>query len=162
MDAMRSSQFFRDLEPGVASPYDQNGSFGYVARIPVAGAVSLEHPWCERAGEFRYDRSLKRARCDNDLIGFDAQVPQIDAEPTVIRLDRSDGAAELDREIEGLRVLLQVRNHLVPRRVTVGIARKRNAGEAVVSAWSEEEERVPAFPPGSSHRARGIDDHEAL
>src|SRR6185295_1772302 len=162
MHPMRSRQLLRDLEPGVASPYDQNGSFGYVTRIPVPGAVSLEHPWCELAGEFRYDRSLEWACRDNHLVGFDAPVSQIDAEPALIRLDRPDGAPELDGEIEGLRVLLQVRDHLVPRRIAGGISRKGKAREAVVPAWGEEEERVPAITPGSSHRVRGIDDQEAL
>ena len=45
--------------------------------------------------------------------------------------------AELDREFEGGCVLLEIGDHFVARRVTVGVTGERKAGEAVVAPRCE-------------------------
>src|SRR5207244_526248 len=58
-------------------------------------------------------------------------------EPSAVRIQRPHRVAELDRELEGGCVLLEIGDHFVARRVTVGVTGERKAGEAVVAPRRE-------------------------
>ena len=157
---MRRGQLARDLEAGVSPAHDEHRPVRNVAGIPVTGAVRLEHLRREPAGERRHVRHLKGPGGDDDLAGLEARALELDDIAPFFRRQRPHRAVELDRELEGGRVLLEVCDHLVARRIAVGVTGEGKAGQAVVSARREENERVPAAAPGGADRIGALEDHE--
>jgi len=100
-------------------------------------------------------RNLEGPCGDDDLVGLDRRtVFECEDERVIRARERANAVLKRDREIELVRVALQVLDYLVARGVAVGIAGKLQAGEAVVAAGREEGQRVPARSPGRSDRAR--------
>src|SRR3954451_20789686 len=160
LDAMGRGELRRDLKAGVTAADDENRSLRDVARAPVDGAVCLEHVWRELAGEGWHARNLKGTGGDNDLVGLDLPALEPDDEPSALRVHRLRRAPQLDRELEGGGVLLKIGDHFVASRVTVRITSERKAGKAVVTAWREQSQRVPAIAPSDGNRIGSVDDQE--
>jgi hypothetical protein len=150
----------RDLKAGVTPADDENRSLGDIARAPVAGAVCLEQVRRELAGERRHARDLKGTGGEDDLVGLDLPVLERDDEPAAFRIHRPHRAFELDRELEGGGVPLEIGDHFVARRVTVRFTREREPREAVIAAGREQNQRVPATAPSCSDRIGTVDDQE--
>ena len=100
--------------------------------------MGLEHPGRKVAGDRRHVRRLKRTCSNDDLVSGDRLTVDLEQVLAVLGRELSYDAVQLDREVEGLRVELQVRDCLVARWVAVGISRKREPGKAVVAAGSEQ------------------------
>ena len=137
----------RDLEAGVAPAHDEHWPVRQLARVPVADAVGLNDLRIEVGCERWNARDLERAGGDDDLVGLDHLVGELEPEGAVLAADGSDLAAELHGEVEGLRVALEVGDHLVAAGIAVGVAGELEAGKAVVAPRREEGERVPARSP---------------
>ena len=150
-----------DLVAGVPAADDEDGALLHVAGSQVAGAVRLEHVRSQVAGERRQVRRLERAGRDDGLIRLDAAAGDVEHEPPVLHGQRAHEAVELDREVEGRGVLLEVGDDVVAARIGVGIARERQAGKPGVPPRREEDERVPARAPGGPDRAGCLEDLEA-
>ena len=160
VDLVRRRELLRDLVARVPAADHGDRSRRDVARPHVAGAVRLEHLGREPVRESRHVRHLERSRRDDDLVGRELPVLEPDDEVTVALRERAHRAPELDRKLERGRVLLEVGDHLVTRRIAVRLAGKRQPGQRVVAAGREEEKRVPAAPPGGPDRVGGLEDHE--
>jgi hypothetical protein len=93
------------------------------------------------------------------LIGGERLSVGVEHEPPVRLREASYRRVLLDWQLEPLRVLLEIGDHLVPRRIAVGVAGKRQAGQAAVAARREQGERLPPLSPGRGDRAR-FDDQE--
>ena len=137
MHSMGRGEFLCDLEAGVTAADDENGSLGNVARVPVARAVCLEQVRRELVADRRHARELEGTRGDDNLVGLDLPVLERDDEPSAVRIQRPHRALELDRQLEGGCVLLEIGDHFVARRVAVRVTREREAGEAVVAPRRE-------------------------
>ena len=95
---MGCGELLCDLKARVSPTDDKDSSLGYVLGPPVAGAVRLEHLRRKVCGERRHPWHLKGASCDNDLIGFDLPVVELDDKPAILRCDRAHRAIELGSE----------------------------------------------------------------
>src|SRR5207248_4741536 len=96
----------------------------------------------------------------DDLVGLDLPVSESGDEPSAVRVERLHRALELDGELEGGGVLLKIGDHFVAPRVTVRVTSERKAGKAVVTAWREQSQRVPATAPSDGNRIGPVDDQE--
>ena len=76
----------------------------------------------------RHVRYLERTGGDDDLIGLDPPIGRLDHEPSVLLASAIERAVELDRKIEGGRVLLEVGDDLVAVRIAVGVTGKGKPG----------------------------------
>jgi hypothetical protein len=123
--------------------------------------MPLEDIGCEPVGELRHVWRLEGAGRDHDLVGLEPRVLESDDEPSLRRRERAHRAVELDRKLEGRRVLLQVGDHLVARRVAVRVAGKGKPSKGGVAPRREQHERVPAFTPRGTDGAACLEDHEA-
>ena len=155
-----AGQLLRDLEAGVAAAHDEHASFGQVRRSPVAGAVRLEDLGCEAAGEGRHDRRLEWPGCDDHRVGANRPAVCVEHEAVRVLAQRAHGRRELDRQLEMLRVPLEIGSDLVTGRVPVRVAGEREPRQRVVAARREQDERVPAIPPRGPDGVRGFEDHE--
>ena len=101
--------------------------------------MCLEDIVGEPFGQLRHIRRLEGAGRDHDLVGGDRPSLNFEAEgPIVAEVEPLDLAVELDRELEGRGVALEVRDHLVPGRVAVRVARNGKPGQAAVAPRREE------------------------
>ena len=157
---MRRGQLLGDLESGVASTHDENGSIRDIAGLAVLGAVRLEHVGRKPARELRDERHLKWPGRDHDLIGRDRPAVHLKEKAAIAGAKSPHPAVELDRKVERLRVLLQIGNHLIPSWVTLGIARKGQPRQAAVPPRREESERLPTSAPSSADRVGRVEDHK--
>ena len=153
-------ELFRDLEAGVAAADHEHAALGDVRRPAVPGAVRLEDLVGEAVGECRHVRHLERACGHDDLIGQDPLLARLEHERVALPCQRADRARERDRQLEVRGVPLEVGDDLVARRVSVRVAGEGEPRQRVVAARREEDERVPAAPPGGTDGVRGFDDHE--
>lgn len=85
----------------------------------------------------------------DDLLGLNRPAVDVEHEAVSVPRQRTDGARELDRQLEMLGVPLEAGDDLVTGRIAVRVAREREARERVVAPWREEDERVPAAPPAT-------------
>ena len=134
---------------------------GELARVAVADAVGLNDRRVEVGREGGHARDLERPGCHDDLVGLNGRLLKVKAEAAVLAPDGADLASELHGELEGLRVALEVGDHLVSAGIAVGVARELEAGKAVVAPRREERERVPAGAPRGADRVGGFEDDEA-
>ena len=81
--------------------------------------------------------------------------------PVVAGADREDLAVELHGQVEVLRVAREVVDDLVAAGIGVGVARKREAGQAVVAHGREQLQRVPPLAPRRSRRVGRLENREA-
>ena len=158
---MGRRELLGDLEAGVPAADDEHGSLGHVARPPVAGAVCLPDVGVEVLGELGDERGLEWARRDDDLVGRDRPPVDLEDEALVLAGKPAHVAVELDRELEGLRVALEVLDHLVAGWVAVRVTRERQAGQSAVAARREERQRVPALSPRRGDGVTPLEDDEA-
>jgi hypothetical protein len=122
--------------------------------------VRLEDDRRQLIGERGDPGDVERPGGDDDLVGLDAPAVELEHERAVRRRQGPHGAAELDRQLERPRVLLQVADHLVAARVAVGVAGKCQSGKRVVAARREQDQRVPALTPRHTDGLTRLDDHE--
>ena len=162
MNLAAAGQLFRDLEAGVAAAHDEHASLGQIRGSPVAGAVRLEDLGREAAGEGRHDRRLERPRRDDHRVGSNRPAVRVEHETVRVLAQRAHRRRELDRQLELLRVPLEVGGDLVTGRVPVRVAGEREPRQRVVPARGEQDERVPAIPPRRPDGVRRLEDHEAL
>ena len=157
---MRCGQLFGDLESGVAATHDEDGSVGDIVGCAVLGAVGLEHVRRKPARELRDERHLKWPGRDHDLIGRDRPAVQLKEKAPLFGAESPRPAVELDRKVERLRVLLQIRNHLIAGWVALRIARKGQPRQAAVPPRREESERLPTSAPSNANRVGRVEDHK--
>ena len=151
-----------DLEAGVAAAHDEHRPVGELTGVAVADAVGLNDRRVEVGCEGGNARDLERPGCHDDLVGLNGcAVLKVKAEAAVLAPDGADLASELHGELEGLRVALEVGDHLVSAGIAVGVAGELEAGKAVVAPRREERERVPARSPRGADRVGGFEDDEA-
>ena len=74
---------------------------------------------------------------------------------------RSDGAVQLDGEIELSRVAVEVGDHLVAGRLLIEVAGERQTRHRVVSAGCKQHQRIPSLCPRRSDLIGCVDDQEA-
>jgi hypothetical protein len=122
--------------------------------------VELHDATIQVGGDRRHPGGLERACGNHDLIRLVRAVVELDHVPVLASPHGPDAAAELDRQLELLHVVLRVANDVVAIRVAVRVARKRQSRQAVVAHGREELERVPAAAPRSSRDFRGFEDGE--
>jgi hypothetical protein len=79
----------------------------------------------------------------------------------VVAVELRDRAVQLDRQVEGFGVPLEVGGHLVPGRVAIGVAGEREPRQRAVAPGRKERERLPALPPGGPDQIGALEDHEA-
>src|SRR3954469_9346598 len=129
---------------------------------PASGtrAVQLHHFGAEVSRDRRREGHLKRPGRDHDLLGRVAPVGELDQETTVAGRHGPDAAVELDRQLEALRVIGEVRDDVVAARIAVGRAGKRQARLAVVANRREQPEGIPAGPPSGGGVAGRLQDGE--
>jgi hypothetical protein len=88
-------------------------------------------------------------------------VLELEAETHLVAdVELLDLAVQLDRQLEGLGVALEVGDHLIPGRVTVGITGKGKARQGAVAPGREERQRLPALVPGGADRIGALEDQE--
>jgi hypothetical protein len=128
------------LESGVAAADDHDGSDGNVARTPVARAVHLGDVRREVRCKRGHVWDLEGTRRNDDLIGLEGPCSdgEDEAEIAGCGCDRMHAAVELDRQLEGRGISLEVINDLVALGVTVGVVREGEAWKAVVATRREE------------------------
>jgi len=161
-DLVLRRELLRDLEAGVSSADDENGPRWHLVRPAVADGVRLRNIVAQLLGELRHVRRLEGARRDNDLVRGERPSIDLEAETPVIALfEFLDLAVQLNRQLEGLGVGLEVGDHLIPGRVAIRIAREREARQRAVPPGREESERLPALPPGGADRIGALEDHES-
>ena len=145
VNLVRRAELLGDLVAGIAAADDEHAAVGDLRRVAVGRALDLDDTWielrCERGGAGR----LERARGDDDLVGAVRPAVEPDDVALALAAQLADAAAQLHRKVAG--VVGEIGDHLVARRVAVGLARERLAGEAVVARRREEPQRVPALPP---------------
>src|SRR4026207_1447656 len=105
---MGCGQFLGYPESGVSAPNDHDGSWGNIARTPVARAVHLGDVRREVRGERRHTRRLERTGRNPTLIGLDGPASKVQDEAVARGCDRLDRAAQLDGQVEGRRVALEI------------------------------------------------------
>jgi hypothetical protein len=89
---------------------------------------------CKLGHEWR----LEGSRRDDDLVGGDRSPVELEYESAIVLSEPAHVAAELDRKLEGLRVTLEVRDHLVARWIAVRVTWERKARQRAVAARREE------------------------
>ena len=94
----------------------------------VARAVRLEDVRLESARQSGNERFLEWAGGDDDLLGGDPPAVDLQREPPVLSGEPPQRAIQLDRQLERLRIPLQIRDHLVTVGVALWIAGERKAG----------------------------------
>jgi hypothetical protein len=159
-DPVRSRKLLRDLETRVTSANDEHSSLRDVAGVAVARGVQLRDIRPETVGNLRHERLLEGAGGDDDLVGPDRLPVDLEGEPAVLGCQPPDRAVQLDRELERLRVALQVGDHLVTDGIALRIAGKRQAWKAAVAARREQRQRIPAVAPSGTDRIGRVHDHE--
>ena len=102
--------------------------------------MRLEDLGREISGDGRDVRRLERAGRNDDLVGLEAPVVEGENEPALLGRQPSDGAVQLNGQAERGRVLLEVGDDVVARRVSVGIPRERQSCEGRVAPRREEDE----------------------
>ena len=137
---MGRRQFLGYLESGVSAADDHDGSFGNVARTPVARAVHLDDVRREVRGERRHIRDLERTGRNHNLVGLESPCSKVEDEAVVCGCDRLDSAVQLDWQFEGRRVAFEIVDDLVAAGISIRVARERETGKAVVPTRREEHE----------------------
>ena len=156
----RRGQLHGDLEPCVAAADDHDRPFGNVARTPVARAVHLDDVRRKVGSECRHVRGLKRAGRNHNLLGLYGASPKVEHEASSGVAERLDLGIQVDWQLEGRRVLLEVADDLVARGIAVRVAREGKARKAVIAARCEQHERVPAPAPRRPDRVARVEDRE--
>jgi hypothetical protein len=105
-------------------------------------------------------RRLERTRRDHNLVGGDGPPVELEDEAPSLVGQPAHFAVELDGKLEGLRMALQVGDHLVARRVAIRVAREGKAWQRAVAARRKESQRVPALAPGRRNRIASLEDGE--
>jgi hypothetical protein len=96
------------------------------------------------------------------LVGFDHASVDPDPEaPVVATLELLDLAVELDRQLEGLGIALEVGDYLVPGRVALRVVREGKSRQSAVAARREERQRLPTLAPRGSDLGGAFEDDEA-
>ncbi len=132
---MRRRELLRDLKAGVAAADDENRPLRHVIGSAIADGVRLEDIVRELLGELRHVRRLEGPGRDHDLVGGGRPPVHLESEaPVDALLELHDLAVQLDRQVEGLGVALEVGNHLVSGRIAIGVARERKTRAARCSA----------------------------
>ena len=158
-DLVRGRQLLRDLKAGVAAADDEDAAVRYVVRPAVADGCAS---------------ARRRRRGSSAIFGtngiWNGPVATTTWSAVIVRSSSSrrkrpsslrrarERAVQLDRQIEGLGVALEVGGHLVAGRIAIGVAREGQARQRAVATGREELQRVPALAPGSRRsrrRARG-------
>jgi hypothetical protein len=113
-------------------------------------------------GRRRWDeRHLERAGGHHHPPGPVGGIGGPDLEASVVQPpELVDLGVELDRQVEGLGVGLQVVGHRVLGRVGVVRGRERDAGQGVVLGRCEQLERVPPGSPDVADFGAGFQDQE--
>ena len=106
-------------------------------------------------------RYLKGTGGDHDLISLDPPIGRLDHKSSALFRQGSNATIELDRKIEGGRVLLKVGDDLVAVRIAVSVTGQGQARKTVVATWGEQDQRVPAIAPCGSDRVGALEDHES-
>ena len=159
-DLVGRGELLGDLEAGVPAPDDEHRSLGDVARPPIAGAMCLPDLRIEVLGELGDVRRLEWPRSDHDLVGTDRPPVDVEDEAPILARKPAHVAVELDRELERLRVALEVDDHIVPRRVAVRVAGERQAGQRAVTPRRKERQRLPALSPRRCHGITPLENDE--
>ena len=137
-DLVRRRELLRNLKAGVAAADHESCSRWHVTRPAVADGMGLEEIGGELLAELRHICGLERTRRDNDLVGDDRPSSESKPEAVVAPVELLDLAVQLDRQLEGLGVALEVGDHLVPSRVAVRDTGKLKAWERAVATGCEE------------------------
>jgi hypothetical protein len=161
-DLVRRREFLRDLEAGVPAADDEDGPRWHLVRPAIADRVRLEDLRGEPFGDLRHVRRLEGAGRGYDLVSGDRPSIELEAEaPVFSSFERLDLAAEVDRQLKGLGVALEIGDHLIPRRVAVRIPGEGESRQPAVAARREQGERLPALAPGRGDLSSGFENHEA-
>ena len=160
MHLVGAGELLGDLIAGVTAAHDQHRPRRDLLGVAVARAVKLQDLWTEALGDRGNHRHLERPGRDHHLLGGDCAVLQLDEVAAVVLADRANAAVELDKQLELLRVVAQVRDDLVAPGITIGIARERAAGQRVVAPRREQPQRVPALTPRRRMGRRRFEDRE--
>ena len=134
------------------------------ARRPASGrrcCACARRPSSSRSATGGIRGSLERARGNDDLPGDVGAITELHHEAVIAGADGQHLAAELDRQVEVLRVAREVLDDLVTAGIGIGIARKREPRQAVVPRRGEQLQRVPPCPPRRGRLRRRLEDHEA-
>ena len=160
-DLVRRRQLLRDLKASVAAADDEDDAVRHVVRPSIAHGVRLEDTVSELLGELRHVRQLEGPGRHHDLVGGHRSPVHLEPEAFVVAaLEARDLGVQLDRQLESLGVVLEIRGHLVSGRVAVGLAGEREPRHRAVPPGSEERERLPALPPRRPDRFGALDDGE--
>jgi hypothetical protein len=136
---VRRRKLLRDLEAGVPATDHEHRPGRHLVRPAVANSVRLEDIVGEPFGQLRHICRVERAGRDHDPVSGDRPSINLEAEaPVVAEVEPLDLAVELDRELEGLGVAVEVCDHLVPGRVAVGVTWKGKPGQPAVAPRREE------------------------
>src|SRR5205814_210917 len=128
---------------------------------PVADSVYLEDVGRELLGDLRHIRRLEGTGGHHDLVCRDRRSIELEAEASVVaELEPLELAVQLDRQLEGLRVALEVGDHFIASRVPIRIAREREPRQRAVAAGREERECGPALAPCRGDLSCALDDDE--
>jgi hypothetical protein len=76
----------------------------------------------------------------SDLVGRESSPPKIEDEAAVCGCDRLDRALQLDWQLEGRRVALEIVDDLAAAGISIRLARERETRKAVVPTRREEHE----------------------
>ena len=79
---------------------------------------------------FGHERCLERPGRDHDLVGGDRPAADLEDEAPALVGKPARLAVELDGKLEGLRIALQVGDHLVARRIAIRVAREKEGPAA--------------------------------
>src|SRR4029453_9480839 len=146
-DLVGSRELFGDLETGVSTPDHEHRPLWHIVGTSVARAVRLPNAGVELVRQLGDVRRLKWPGRDHDLVGGDRPTVHVeDKTPTLVGKP-AHVALELDWQLEGLRVALEVADYLVASRVVVRIAGEGKPRQPAVPPRREELQRVPALAP---------------
>src|SRR4029450_12423662 len=146
-DLMSRRELLCDLEAGVSPSDDEHRPLGHIVGTSVARAMRLPDVGVELVSELGDVRFLKWPGRDHDLVGGDRPTVHVeDKTPTLVGKP-AHVALELDWQLEGLRVALEVADYLVASRVVVRIAGEGKPRQPAVPPRREELQRVPALAP---------------
>src|ERR687888_578004 len=146
---------------GVPRPDEQNRPLGELCRRAVLARVHLHDARIELLCEVGHDRRAVVAGRDDDAVGDEAPLTAGDDVTAALSVEAVDARAEADRELEALRVGLEVVRRLARGGERPARCREAPAGQPVVARRGEEAQRVPGSrPPRAADAVVPVEDHE--
>ena len=158
---MRRGAFLGDLAAGVRGADDQHPPRREVTGALVVRAVELDNIRVEILRDRRNDGNVERSGRDHDLPGVQRLGTRLREVAPVAAGQRGHAHAEADRQLELLRIPVEVVGDVVLARVGIRRGGEWQARQVGVLRGREQPQRIPARAPRMPYPVAGVHDLEA-